>query len=67
MVVFPFRYDVGAYIAPWQSEAKTGYCCRYILSPIAAKSSQVRPQSGCGPYADLDSDRCGDLQANVVT
>ena len=60
------RYDVGAYIAPGQTQAKTGYCCRYILSPLATLPSLVRPQSGCGPYANLDTDGCGDVLANVV-
>lgn len=61
------RYDVGAYIAPSQTQAKNGYCCRYILSPLAATAASTNPQSGCGPYRNLDNDACGDIESNVVT
>ena len=60
------RYDVGAYIAPGQTQAKTGYCCRFILSPIATNTLPANSSSGCGPFANLDNDACGDIKANVV-
>lgn len=61
------RYDVGAYIAPGQTQAKTGYCCRFILSPVTTNEVLSNSSGGCGPYANLDNDACGDIRANVVT
>lgn len=60
------RYDVGVYLARGQDNAYGGSCCRYTLSNLTSVLADESPLSGFGGYANLDSDNCGDIRANVM-
>ncbi len=62
------RYDVGVFINPNGTSARTGGCCKYILAPTTVvNGNDVNATGGCGPYRNFDNDTCGDIKANELT
>jgi len=57
------RFDIGTYVGLDGGDARTGNCDRGFLTPVG---SPTDPDSGVGPYPDLDGDVCGDITQNSV-